>query len=60
MKTIYTDNTALLEVLTENGINIICNDQMEMTISDEDASRITEIVEKFAPAAVNDYTIEEA
>lgn len=58
MKTIYTSNEALLEILTENGINIICNEQMEMTISDEDAARIPEIVAKYAPAAIGDYSIE--
>ena len=59
MKTIYTSNEALLEVLTENGIDIICDDRMEMTISDEDAARIPEIVAKYAPAAINDLVIED-
>ena len=31
---------------------------MEMTISDEDAARIPEIVAKYAPAAIGDYSIE--
>lgn len=57
MKTIYTENIELLEVLAANGINIICNDQMEMVISDIDAIRIDEIVAKYAPAAFADYVV---
>lgn len=57
MKTIYTENSELLEVLAANGINIICNDQMEMKISDTDANRIDEIVAKYAPAAFADYVV---
>ena len=57
MKTIYTENSELLEVLAANGINIICNDQMEMVISDIDAIRIDEIVAKCAPAAFADYVV---
>jgi len=58
MKTLYTDNSALIELLTNNGISIICNEQMEMTISDEDAERIPTMIEELAPAAISDYTIE--
>lgn len=57
MKTIYTENSELLEVLAANGINIICNDQMEMVVSDIDAIRIDEIVAKYAPAAFADYVV---
>ena len=57
MKTIYTENSELLEVLAANGVNIICNDQMEMVISDIDAIRIDEIVSKCAPAAFADYVV---
>lgn len=59
MKHLITSNNELLEVLVENGINIICDDQMRMTISDEDVERVAMVVEKFAPAAFCDYTIEE-
>ena len=59
MKQIITDNTELLEVLVEKGINIICDDQMRMTLSDEDAERLDKMVEEFAPAAACDYTVEE-
>ena len=57
MKEIITDNTELLEVLTSNGINIICNDNMEMMITDADAIRIDAIVAEKAPAAFADYVI---
>ena len=57
MKTIYTENSELIEVLAANGINIICNDQMEMVISDIDAIRIDGIVSKCAPAAFADYVV---
>ena len=57
MKQIITDNAELLEVLTANGINIICNDNMEMMITDADAIRIDAIVTEKAPAAFADYVI---
>lgn len=58
MKKIYTDNEALLEMLADE-ITINCNEEMEMVISDEDAERIPAIVEEKAPAAINDYCIED-
>ena len=57
MKQIIKDNAELLEVLTANGINIICNDNMEMMITDADAIRIDAIVAEKAPAAFADYII---
>ena len=57
MKEIITDNTELLEVLTSNGINIICSDDMKMMITDTDATRIDAIVAEKAPAAFADYVI---
>ena len=57
MKQIITDNAELLEVLTANGINIICNDNMEMMITDADAIRVDAIVAEKAPAAFADYVI---
>ena len=57
MKQIVTDNIELLEVLEANGINIICNDNMEMMVTDTDAIRIDAIVEEKAPAAFADYVI---
>ena len=57
MKQIVTDNTELLEVLEANGINIICNDNMEMMITDADVARIDVIVAEKAPAAFAYYII---
>lgn len=57
MKEIVTDNAELLEVLADNGINIICSDDMKMMITDTDASRIDAIVAEKAPAAFADYII---
>ena len=57
MKTIYTDNSKLLEILVANGINITCNDKMEMVVSDTDAIKIDAIVAKYAPAAVSDDVV---
>ena len=57
MKQIITDNTELLEVLEANGINIICNDEMQMMITNADAARIDAIVTEKAPAAFADYVI---
>ena len=57
MKQIITDNAELLEVLKANGFNIICNDNMEMMITDADAIRIDAIVTEKAPAAFADYVI---
>ena len=59
MKIIYTSNPALLELLAEHDISIICDAEMRMTLSDEDAARLPGIVEEFAPAALCDYTIED-
>ena len=58
MKRITTNNSELLEVLAENGIEIVCNENMEMVVSDEDADKIQDIVRIYAPAASDDYVIE--
>ena len=58
MKRITTNNSELLEVLVENGIEIVCNENMEMVVSDEDADKIQDIVSIYAPAASDDYVIE--
>lgn len=58
MKQIFTDNNELLEILVGNGINIICDDQMRMTLSDEDAEKVEKVIAEFAPAAAFDYSIE--
>lgn len=55
MKTIWISNDALKEVLVENGIELICNENMDINVSDEDAARIPAIVAEYAPAASEDY-----
>ena len=57
MKTIYTDNSKLLEILVANGINITCNNKMEMVVSNTDAIKIDAIVAKYAPSAFSDYMV---
>ena len=57
MKEIVTDNAELLEILVDNGINIICSDDMKMMVTDTDAIRIDAIVAEKAPAAFADYVI---
>lgn len=59
MKKINTDNQELLEILAEKGIEIICDENMEMILTDADAEKIEDIVEEFAPAARDDYFISE-
>ena len=57
MKKFESNNEALNELLINNGIDLICNANMEIIISNEDAKRIEELVENMAPAAIQDYTI---
>ena len=57
MKTIYTENSELKEILVTKGINIVCNNQIEMVVSDADAIKIDAIVAKYAPAAFSDYMV---
>ena len=59
MKTFYTSNSDLMELLTENGFNLICDEQMRVIISNKDAEKIPAFVEEFAPSARMDYTIED-
>lgn len=58
MKHIITDNQELLEVLAENGISLICDNEMRITITEDEAEAIPAIIAKLAPAASADYTIE--
>lgn len=59
MKKLVTKNQALLEAIEENGIKTICTNNMDVVISDADADRITAIVEECAPAALQDYCLED-
>lgn len=58
MKKFFSTNGALVELLNEQ-IEMTCNADMEIIVSDEDAERIAEIVATLAPAAISDYMIEE-
>lgn len=58
MKKIITSNETLLEILTENGVNLECDENMDILISDEDATKVADIIKEYAPAAEFDYTIE--
>lgn len=59
MKIFYTANPALAEILVEKGISLVCDENMDIIVSDEDAAKIPAIVDEFAPAAGGDYCIEE-
>ena len=58
MRKFYSDNKMLIETLVSKGINITCNDNMEMLISDEDAERVDNMVPVLCPAAMGDYRID--
>ena len=58
MKKIITSNETLLEILTDCGINLQCDDNMDFIMTDEDSSKVADIIEEHAPAAEFDYTIE--
>lgn len=60
MKKIITSNPTLLDILSENGIILICNTNIDIVISDEDAKKLDSIVKECAPAATFDYNVEEA
>lgn len=59
MKKYYSNNEELNEILVNNGIDLICNDDMEVMVNDMDAERIEAIVNEQAPAAIDDYTLED-
>ena len=58
MKKIWFNNPALADLLADNGINLICNENMEIVVTEEDAERIPKIIEEHAPYANADYGIE--
>lgn len=57
MKQIITNNAELLEVLSQNGIEIMCDEEMRMILTDEAVMKLNDIVKEVAPAAINDYSI---
>lgn len=58
MKKIITSNETLLDILTDCGINLQCDENMDVIMTDEDARKVADIIEEYAPAAEFDYTIE--
>ena len=50
---------SIYKILENNGIEMICNENMQIEISDEDAEKIDSIVNELAPAASGDYAIED-
>lgn len=60
MKKIITSNPTLLDILSENGIILICNTNMDIVISDEDAKKLDSIVKECASSLTFDYNVEEA
>lgn len=59
MKKLYCMNSELLEILADNGIEMICDKDMDIVISDDDAMRVASIVSDLAPFASGDYAIED-
>lgn len=59
MKKLNCDNYELLQLLIDNGFIIICDENMDKIIDDNDAAYIDEFVQNNAPAAINDYGIED-
>lgn len=60
MKTFYTDNHALAELLNDNGFNLKCDtDKNESIISDKKADEIEEFILENAPGAIGDAIIED-
>lgn len=60
MKRIWFNNPALVELLADNGINLICNEQMDIVVADEDIERINSLIQELAPTAVEDYGFEDS
>lgn len=60
MKKIWFNDDLLAEILEENGIELICNENMEIVISDEDAERAVVLLEEKAPFSNGDYGIEDS
>lgn len=58
MRKFHSDNEMLMQTLIDKGIELTCNENMEIIISDEDADRIMDMVPALCPAAMGDYSIE--
>lgn len=58
MKRVTTDNQMLLDVLTRHNVTLICSEQMDILINDDQEQEIMDIVQQYAPAAAEDISIE--
>lgn len=58
MKEIFFMNTGIAEIVNES-FNIICNENMQLVVSDEDASAIREFIDKHYPAASYDVCFDD-
>jgi hypothetical protein len=58
MKTLECDNSRLLQLLEDEGVAIICDENMDMKISDENIALMKEIVSHFAYVVeYDDYVV---
>ena len=48
MKKILCNDSEILELVSNNGVTITCNDRLELEISDEDVVLIQKIINGFA------------
>lgn len=58
MKKVITNNQELLDVLTQHNVTLICSEQMDILINDNQEQEIMDIVQQYAPAAAGDIYIE--
>lgn len=58
MKEIFFMNTGIAEIVNES-FNIICNENMQFVVSDEDASAILSFIHKHYPAASHDVCFDD-
>lgn len=59
MKKIWFNNPALAELITDNGISLECNEQMDIVVADKDVDKINNLIKELAPSAIMDYGIED-
>lgn len=58
MKKLTIHNTMLLEELSEH-VSIICDENMNMVLTDDDAEKLEHLIETEYPCAMLDYYLEE-
>ena len=58
MKTLEFETRGLLQLLEDEGVNIICDGNMDLKISDEDLVLMKELVSDFATVVeYDDYVV---